>query len=131
MPNIGGKSHETNTGTKFFQIKEPKGESWTDEYYKATVDTCFTQMGKKGINIYGKRAVLAMLNEYKKLHNIYVFGTQDTNIMSHQEKYRSLRDVNLIKEKRCGKIKERTCADRSCQRTYIPREEATFTTIPL
>ena len=44
---IGGKSHDTKTGTQFFQIKEPNGERWTDDYYKATVETCFTQMGTK------------------------------------------------------------------------------------
>ena len=60
---MGGKLHDNKTGSQFFQIKEPKGERWTDEYYKATVDTCFVQMGaKKGINTYGKRAVVAMLN---------------------------------------------------------------------
>ena len=47
-PNIGVKFHETKTGKQFFQIKEPEGERWTDEYYKAIFDTCFTQMGKKG-----------------------------------------------------------------------------------
>ena len=46
-PTIRGKSHETKTGTQFFQTKEPKGERWTYEYYKATVDTCFTQMEKR------------------------------------------------------------------------------------
>ena len=64
-------------------IKEPKGERWTDEYYKATVDTCFNQMGiKKEIKTYGKREVVAMLNEYKQLHNLDVFGPQYTTIMS-------------------------------------------------
>ena len=47
-PTIGGKLQETKTGTQFFQIKETKGEILTDDYYKATVDTCFTQMIKKG-----------------------------------------------------------------------------------
>ena len=57
----GGGSHETKTGMQFLQIKEPKGERCTDEYYKATVDTCFTHMGtKRGINTYGKRAGVDM-----------------------------------------------------------------------
>ena len=38
-PTIGKKTHDTKTGTQFFQIKEPKGERWTDEYYKATVES--------------------------------------------------------------------------------------------
>ena len=31
-PTIGGKLHETKTGTQFFQIKEPKVDRWTDKY---------------------------------------------------------------------------------------------------
>ena len=50
----------------FFQIKEPKGEIWIDYYYKTTFDTCFTQMGKKGIRTYGKRLLVDMLDEYEK-----------------------------------------------------------------
>ena len=94
--------------------------------------TCFTKMGsKKGINTYGKMAVVAMLNEYKQLHKLDVFGTQEATIMSHQGKYRALRAVKHIKEKWCGKIKGRTCADGSRHHTYIPREEATSQTIAL
>ena len=32
--------------------------------------------------------------------------------------------VNLIKEKQCGKIKGRTCADDGTQRGYIPRGDS-------
>ena len=86
---------------------------------------------KKGIKTYGKMSVVAMSNEYKKLHNLDVFGTQDAIIISHKEKYRALRAVNLIKEKRCGKIKGRTCAYGSRQHTYTLREEATLSTIAI
>ena len=63
-----------------------------------------------------------MLNEYKQLQKIDVFGPQDATIMSHQEKYRELRAINLIKEKQCVKIKGRMCADGIHQRTYILQE---------
>ena len=66
-PTIGGKLHDTKTGTQFFHIKEPKRERWTDEYYKATVDTCFAQVeAKKGIKTYGKRLLVDMSDEYEK-----------------------------------------------------------------
>ena len=117
-PNIGEKLHETKTGTQFFKIKGTKGEKWTEDCYKATVNHCFTHMGEKGINTDGKREVVAMLNECKQLHNLDVFGPQDKAIMSFQEKYRSLRDVNLIKENRCSKTKGRTCTYGSRQCTY-------------
>ena len=82
-------------------------------------------------DIWKKRAVVAMLNEYKQLHNLGVSGPQDATIMSFQEKYGALRAVNLNKEKRWGKIKGRTCAYEIRQRTYIPLEEATLPTIAL
>jgi len=37
--------------------------------------------------------------------------------------------VNLIKIKRCGKVKGRTCADGNVQRNYVPREEASSPTL--
>ena len=38
---------------------------------------------KKEIKTYKKRAVVAMLNEYKQLHNLDVFGTQDATINNY------------------------------------------------
>ena len=75
--------------------------------------------------------VVAMLNEYKQLYNLDVFGTQYSTTTSRIEKYRGIRAVNLIKEKRYGIFKGRTCADGIRQHTYIPREEATLPTIAL
>ena len=48
-----------------------------------------------------------------------------------EEKEASLQYLMLLKEKRCGKIKGRTCADGSSQRAYIPREEATSPTVSM
>ena len=44
-----------------------------------------------------ERALVAMLNKYKKLHSLDVFCPQDATLMYHQEKYRASRDINLIK----------------------------------
>ena len=45
----------------------------------------FLRLGKgAGVKTYGKRSVVAMLNEYKQLHNLDVFGAQDLTIMSRQ-----------------------------------------------
>ena len=53
-----------------------------------------------GIKKYGKRAVVDMLNEYKKLHNLAVLGPQDPALMSQKEQNRALQSINIIKEKR-------------------------------
>ena len=84
---------------------------------------------KKGIEVFGERAVAAMIKEYQQLHDLQVFGGVDPSEITREEKHKSLRAINLIKEKRCGKIKGRTVADGRPQRRYISREEATSPTI--
>ena len=49
--------------------------------------------------------------------------SQDPRKMTEEEKRRALRTINLIKEKRCSKIKGRIVADGSKQRLYITKAE--------
>ena len=55
--------------------------------------------GKKRIKTYGKISVVYMLNEYKQLRNLDVFGPQDSANMSHQDMYRAFRAIHIIKKK--------------------------------
>ena len=48
-----------------------------------------------------------------------VFGTIYPSTLSVEEKNKSLEAVNLIKKKRCGKIKGRTCANGNKQKRYL------------
>jgi len=66
-----------------------------------------------------------MLKEYEQLDELSVFGTVDPDKIDMVEKKIALRAINLIKEKRCGKIKGRTVADGSQQRKYVSRDETT------
>ena len=72
-----------------------------------------------------------MFKEYKQLDNMEVLGKVDPTTLTQEDKRKALRAINLIKEKRCGKIKGRTCADGRPQRAYVPREEASSPTIYL
>ena len=58
-----------------------------------------------------------------------MIGRLDPDSLTKQQKRDALRVVNLIKEKRCGKIKGRTCADGRPQRKYVPREESASPTV--
>ena len=73
---------------------------------------------KKGIKLFKERAVAAICKEFKQLDegaipNKPVVLPQDPSKLTREEKSRALEAVNLIKEKRNGKIKGRTCADGS------------------
>ena len=73
----------------------------------------------------------ALLKEYKQLQDMSVFGRVAYESLTVEEKKKALRAINLIKEKRCGKLKGRACADGSVQRVYVPRDEASSPTLSL
>ena len=49
---------------------------------------------------------------------------KNANNLSPREKRKTLRALNLIKEKRNGNIKGRTCADGISQRQYLKQDES-------
>jgi len=90
-------------------------------YLFAQVNKHAQMSAKVGIKKFGDRAVAAMLSEYKQLTKRAmpgkpVFGTIDPTTLTTEEKRRALEAVNLIKNKRCRKIKGWTCANGSKQK---------------
>jgi Reverse transcriptase (RNA-dependent DNA polymerase) len=60
----------------------------------------------------------------KQLHDRAVFKPIDIGTLTQQEKKRAMDSLIFLTEKRDGRIKARTCANGSTQRTYINKEEA-------
>ena len=89
----------------------------------------------KGLKMFGELAVAAMFQDYKQLlvlDDMKVFGRAKPSDLTTDNKWRAfLKTINLIKEKRCGKIKGQTCADGRLQRACMPQEEASSPTITL
>ncbi len=124
-PSMKGKSY----GASFFGI----GTHITKNLLsRIAVNVMFNQMtAKQGIKLFGEKAIAAMLKEYKQLASLKVFGRAPAEMLTPENMKNALRAINLIKEKRCGKIKGRTCADGRPHRTIIPREEAKSPTLSL
>jgi len=96
------------------------------------VNVIFNQMhASEGIKRFKEKAVAAMFKEYKQLDDMQVVVRVAHDKLTDEQKRNALNAVNLIKEKRCGKIKGRTCANGSTQRAYVPREEASSPTLSL
>ena len=82
----------------------------------------FTQMlAKKGFKTVGEAAVAAMFKELKQLDegpmpDKPVVQPVDVDTLSQKVKEQAMEAVNLIKIKRCGRVKGRTCANGSKQR---------------
>ena len=104
-------------------------------FMSVAANVLFTQVlehaqmsAKAGIKRFGDRALAAMISEYKQLNTGAmpgkpVFGCIDPKNITMGERKRALEAVNLIKKKRCGKLKGRTCADGSKQKRYLKHGE--------
>ena len=101
---------------------------------KAMHDYCcnflFTQMNaEEGIKRFGDKAIAALLKEFAQLHDLNVFTAVMASSLTQEQKSNALRSINLIKEKRCGKIKGRSVADGSRQHSLYNKEDITSPTL--
>ena len=140
--NFRGKRYATRKAKQFIMKKINKGkkiareqgrndllESFDDDNIKwllnKAVDIVFTQMSaKQGIKKFGERAVAAIIKEFKQLNDgpmegKSVIGEVNPDELTPEQKKQALAAVNLIKLKRNGNIKGRTCANGSKQRRYL------------
>jgi hypothetical protein len=131
--SFDGKSYTHGRHRQFMMVKENYDINQDmDSYMSLATKVMFTQMNaKKGIKRFGERAIAAMFKEYKQMDEgpmpgKPVFGVCDSTKLSWEEKRQALEAVNLIKEKRCGKIKGRTCANGSKQRQYLKEDESVY-----
>ena len=92
-------------------------------------DTMFIQMSaNKGFKKYEQPSITAVIKEFTQLSNGAVLGKPmvklvNISTLTPLEKHKALLAVNLIKEKFCGELKGRTCADGSRQHKYLKEDE--------
>ena len=81
------------------------------------------------IKKYGKVAERALMEEFAQLDDLSVFEPIHSRQLTRQQKKETLRAINLIKEKKDGRIKGRTVADGRPQRARYEKSETTSPTI--
>ena len=84
---------------------------------------------KAGIRKHGQAAINALMKEFAQLHNQDTFDPVHAHKLTKAQKDAALRAVNLIKEKRNGDIKGRTCADGRKQRPLYTKGEMSSPTL--
>ena len=100
--------------SKYIQPNRPSIANATQKIQR---EVMLTQMSAAaGIKRYGQPAIDALLKEFLQLDEQAVFDPKHAHELTREQKREALRSVNLIKEKRCGKIKGRSCADGRPQR---------------
>ena len=98
--------------------------------YEHLVGVCFNQMSAKaGIKKHGDKAVMALFREFAQLHDKKVMKAVKASDLTRDQRKAALHAINVIKEKRDGKIKGRTCADGRKQRGLYTKEETASPTI--
>ena len=74
--------------------------------------TALTQYNlRRGLALYGEAATVAVIKEMKQLHDRKTIRPRYMSELTLSEKRRALGYLMFIKEKRCGTIKGRGCAD--------------------
>ena len=89
-----------------------------------------TQMSfKEGLRRHGKATEAALMAEFSQLEELDVYEAVNARFLTRAQQRAALRAINLIKEKRCGKIKGRTVADGRSQRSLYDKSETASPTI--
>jgi hypothetical protein len=89
-----------------------------------------TQMSAKaGIKKHGRAAEEALLAEFAQLEELNVFEAIDPSTLTKDQRVGALRAINLIKEKRTGKLKGRTVADGRPQRALYDKSQTASPTV--
>jgi hypothetical protein len=84
---------------------------------------------KKSIRIFGKDGCVVLVSEMQQLHDFDCIEPKSAHMISCEETLAAL-CLMFLKQKRCGKIKGRGCADGRPQRLYKTKEETSAPTIP-
>ena len=131
--SFAGKMYSHSKHKQFLMFKAKyDNQNDMNNFQAAAHNVMFTQMNaKKGIKQFGERAVAAIFKEFRQMDKgpmpgKPVFGPQDASKMTPLEKKKTLEAVNLVKEKRDGSIKGRTCADGSRQKQYLKPDESVY-----
>ena len=83
----------------------------------------------EGIKRHGEGIVAAIIAEYTQLNDRNVFRPYTASDLTKTEKKETINLIAMVKEKRDGKIKGRSCADGRKQRCYIRKDEVSSPTV--
>ena len=102
----------------------------TDDINKYIFGYIMNQMtAKAGIKKHGQAAVAALMKEFAQLEDLTVYEIIDKATLTKRQRKMALRAINLIKEKRDGKIKGRTVADGRAQRGLYEKSQTASPTV--
>ncbi len=134
-PTMSGQSYPTTeSAAMFFQqstVRTPlSSEAESKEYMIGHImmQQLFLQ---KGLKVFGKPGEAAVEKELQQMKDMDAYAPIDPSTLSEEEKKDAINQLMFLTQKRCGKIKARSCADGRKQRRYIKKEDASSPTAAL
>jgi hypothetical protein len=86
---------------------------------------------KRGLKEFGEDGAKAVINELKQLEFLDAIKPVHARHVTREQKMAVLRYLMYLKQKRCGRVKARGCADRRKQRIYKTKEETSSPTVSI
>jgi hypothetical protein len=124
------KYGDDNAPALWEAVKEMQRIGCDSNVLKRVTGTVMMQMtATGGIKKHGQVAIDAIFNEFSQLHDLTVLSGQDVKGLARAQKKAALRAINVIKEKRCGKIKGRTLANGRAQRSLYMKDKISSATV--
>ena len=84
---------------------------------------------KKGLKAFGKSGADAVVEELRQLDYMQVIKAKHRADLSADNRHKALNYLMYLKQKRCGRIKARGCADGRKQRVYKGKDETSSPTV--
>ena len=128
---FGGKTYAAQKSVQLL-MKAGIAESekyCNQSYMSRAVGVLLTQMSAtEGIKKHGEKAIAVLVKEFKQLDTGPMEGKKVVepvtyNSLTPKEKKEALEAINLIKEKRDGSLKGRSCANGAKQRRFLKSDE--------
>ena len=122
----GPRQHEHGLRAR----RAPRAPSDYNDLHANLEHTVMTQYSiKKGLKMYGKAGADAVVKEMQQLDERQVIEPRKADMLTREEKRGALQYLMFLKQKRCGRIKGRGCADGRKQRVYKTKEETSAPTV--
>jgi hypothetical protein len=119
-------NYDTHLGT----VTKPPQHGMLHVNLQDLEHTALTQYSaKKGLKVFGEAGAEAIISEMKQLDAMDVIEPKKADTLTKAEKKASLEYLMFLKQKRCGRIKGRGCADGRKQRLYMSKEDTSSPTV--
>ena len=112
-------SHRFGFDHSLATFEQPMGELFLTEQMNV----------KKGLKVFGESGAEAVVKELKQLDRLNTIEPRHSSDMTRQQRQQALRYLMYLKQKRCGRIKARGCADGRKQRLYKTKDETSSPTV--